>query len=568
MKKIIAAALIIQSLPYLQTLDINSLRMAQRQISKSSPQLSSITSNTSDNKPFLIDKSISPKQYKVGPGDQIHINIISSNETFDYSLMISPTGVLLIPSVGLINTDNLSLHELIKKIKNKIESWNLNAQVNIELQGVREFKVLVTGQFDNAGYFIATPVTRVSDLFENILQNYFEGKKNTYVQSDNRTYSESIGIHSKIAVDGIYDRKLGVYQEEDYQIDLLSRRNILILRDSDTIKVDIEGFKVSGNNLMNPYVEQGDVIKIPYIDSYFYINGGVQRPGKYEYKMSESLEDAIKIAGGLKSNINKDNIKVIHRDILQKAPKTLHVIKDKDFKIKPEDNIMIPFSNYKKPNDIIKISGEIKYPGTYSIVPGQTTLGDLINLSGGFTNEADTTKILLNNNSISEVPDRELERVLLKTELDRSIEEKAYIKARIRTQKGSLETSLHNVINNQHMIVSNDHIHIPKYFPYIEVIGAVNFPGRYPYSLEKTTSDFIEMAGGIIKNKSGKRFLVKSTTSQRVKLNKRQKISSGDIIFIEEKLEYNKWFVAKEALTAAGQLATIVLVIQRILETN
>ena len=229
---------------------------------------------------------------------------------------------------------------------------------------------------------------------------------------------------------------------------------------------------------------------------------------------------------------------------------------------------MIPFSNYKKPNDIIKISGEIKYPGTYSIVPGQTTLGDLINLSGGFTNKADTTKILLNNNSISKVPDRELERVLLKTELDRSIEEKAYIKARIRTQKGSLETSLNNVINDQHIIVSNDNIHIPKYFPYVEVIGAVNFPGRYPYSLEKTTSDFIEMAGGIIKNKSGKRFLVKSTTSQRVKLNKRQKLSSGDIIFIEEKLEYNKWFVAKEALTAAGQLATIVLVIQRILETN
>jgi hypothetical protein len=143
MKKIIAAALIIQSLPYLQTLDINSLRMAQRQISKSSPQLSSITSNTSDNKPFLIDKSISPKQYKVGPGDQIHINIISSNETFDYSLMISPTGVLLIPSVGLINTDNLSLHELIKKIKNKIESWNLNAQVNIEIYLKIFFRIIL-----------------------------------------------------------------------------------------------------------------------------------------------------------------------------------------------------------------------------------------------------------------------------------------------------------------------------------------------------------------------------------------------------------------------------------------
>jgi len=568
MKKIIAVALIIQSVPYFQTLDINSLRLAQRQISKSTPQLNNNTSSMSKEKPFLIDKSISPEQYKVGPGDQIHINIISSNETFDYSLVISPTGELLIPSVGLINTNKLNLYELIKEIKNKIKSWNSNAQVNIELEGVRKFKVLVTGQFDNAGYFVATPITRVSDLYENLFQNYFEEKKNIYSQSNSKTYSETIGIQSRIAVDDLYKRKMGVYQEEDSQIQLLSKRNILIYRELDTLEVDIECFKVTGDISMNPYIEQGDVIQIPYIESYFYINGGVQRPGRYEFKKDETLEEIIEIAGGLKSNIKKDNIRVIHSDMLKEKPKILQLINDKNFEIRPEDNIMIPFSNYKKPNDIIEITGEIKFPGTYSIVPGETTLGDLIDISGGFTEIADTNKVLFNNSKISEIPDRELERVLLKTELNRSIEEKAYIKARVRTQKGSLETSLQEVIEDQNIIVAHDQIHIPKYFPYVEVIGAVNFPGRYPYSVDKTTSDFIEMAGGIIRNKSGKKFLVKSTTSQRIKLNNRQKLSSGDIIFIAEKLEYNQWFAAKEIVTAIGQLATIVLVIQRILETN
>lgn len=568
MKKIIAVALIIQSVPYFQTLDINSLRLAQRQISKSTPQLNNNTSSMSKEKPFLIDKSISPEQYKVGPGDQIHINIISSNETFDYSLVISPTGELLIPSVGLINTNKLNLYELIKEIKNKIKSWNSNAQVNIELEGVRKFKVLVTGQFDNAGYFVATPITRVSDLYENLFQNYFEEKKNIYSQSNSKTYSETIGIQSRIAVDDLYKRKMGVYQEEDSQIQLLSKRNILIYRELDTLEVDIECFKVTGDISMNPYIEQGDVIQIPYIESYFYINGGVQRPGRYEFKKDETLEEVIEIAGGLKSNIKKDNIRVIHSDMLKEKPKILQLINDKNFEIRPEDNIMIPFSNYKKPNDIIEITGEIKFPGTYSIVPGETTLGDLIDISGGFTEIADTNKVLFNNSKISEIPDRELERVLLKTELNRSIEEKAYIKARVRTQKGSLETSLQEVIEDQNIIVAHDQIHIPKYFPYVEVIGAVNFPGRYPYSVDKTTSDFIEMAGGIIRNKSGKKFLVKSTTSQRIKLNNRQQLSSGDIIFIAEKLEYNQWFAAKEIVTAIGQLATIVLVIQRILETN
>ena len=568
MKKIIAAAIIIQSFPYFQTLDINSLRMAQRQISKTTSQSNSNISSMSNEKPFLIDKSISPKQYKVGPGDQIHINIISSNETFDYRLVISPTGDLLIPSVGLINTNKLNLYELIEKIKNKIKSWNSNAQVNIELEGVRKFKVLVTGQFDNAGYFVATPLTRVSDLFENIFQNYFEEKKNIENQSNSKSYSETIGIQSRIAVDDLYKRKMGVHEKEDLQIQLLSKRNILIFRDLDTIKVDIENFKVTGDISVNPYIEQGDVIQIPYIESYFYINGGVQQPGRYEFKKSETLEEAIKIAGGLKPNINRKNIKVVHRDILKEKPKNLHLIKDKKFIIKPEDNIMIPFSNYKKPNDIIKITGEIKFPGTYSIIPGKTTVGELIDLSGGFTDSADTTKVLFNNKKISEIPDRELERVLLKTELNRSIEEKAYIKARVRTQKGSLETSLHMVINDQNIIIANDQIHIPKYLPYIEVIGAVNFPGRYPYSSGKTTSDFIKMAGGINKYKSGKKFLVKSKTSQRIKLNKKHKLSSGDIIFIAEKPDFNQWTTVKEAITAVGQLATLILFIQQISATN
>ena len=568
MKKIIVTAFLIQCIPYMQTLDINSLRLAQRQISKSSHQINSNTSRVSNEKPFLIDKAISPKQYKVGPGDQIHINIISSNETFDYSLLISPTGELLIPSVGIINTNKLSLYDLIETIKNKIESWNSNAQVSIELEGVRKFKVLVSGQFDNAGYFIATPITRVSDLFENIIQDFHEKKTHKTSNSNSGTYSETIGIQSRIAVDDLNRRKMGINQEEESQIDLLSRRNILILRGKKTISVDLEGFKVTGDALINPYIEQGDIIKVPYIESYFYINGGIQRPGKYEYNPNETLENAIKIAGGLKSNILEDNIKIIHRELIQREPTLLHLINNRQFKIKPEDNIMIPFINYKKPNDIIKITGEIKFPGTYSITPGETTLGDLIDLSGGFTNKADTTKISISNNTISEVPDRELERILLKSEINRSMEEKAYIKARVRSQKGSLETSLKRIINNKNILLSNDQIQVLKYFPYIEVIGAVNLPGRYPFSSSKSVSEFIEMAGGLIKNKSGKKFLVKSMTSQRVKLKNKQELLSGDIIFIEEKREYNKWFAAKETLNSLGQLSTLVLVIQRILETN
>ena len=69
---------------------------------------------------FVIDRIVDPDKYIVGPGDELHINIISSNETFDHSLVISPTGQLLIPSAGMVNCNKLKLSQLVKEIKKEI----------------------------------------------------------------------------------------------------------------------------------------------------------------------------------------------------------------------------------------------------------------------------------------------------------------------------------------------------------------------------------------------------------------------------------------------------------------
>ena len=64
--------------------------------------------------------------------------------------------------------------------------------------------------------------------------------------------------------------------------------------------------------------------------------------------------------------------------------------------------------------------------------------------SDSYKLEIDSTKFIINNRTISSSPDRELERILLKDQLNRSVEEQAYVKARIRTQKGSLEMAIHS----------------------------------------------------------------------------------------------------------------------------
>ena len=550
-----------------QTVDLNTLRLAQRQVSKSKGLVSGVSKKSKEQESFVIDRAIDPNQYIVGPGDQFHINIISSNETFDHSILISPSGKLLIPSVGIVECNQLTLSKLIKEVKKEIKKWNKNVKINVELEVIRQFRVLVTGQFSNAGYFVVTPMTRVSDLFEQVISDHNQRKKEMVSSDKESIYNETFGMRSRIAVDDFYNRKLGIDKDHDKpEIDLLSKRNIIVKRDGDSLLVDLVKFKVTGNELHNPYIMQNDVIHLPYKNRYFTVKGGVQRPGKYEYNINDNVNDALIIAGGLYTDVDTDSLRITRSTSTYDSKSFFLPIKDsKSTKLFPEDHIMVPYFDNANPHHVIEILGEVKYPGSYPIVLGKTTINDIILDAGDLLPTADISKIYINNNTISKIPDRELERILLKDELNRSIEEKAYVKARIRTEKGALEISSQNTKDKNHILSADDIIFIPRYFPYVEVIGSVSFPGRYPYFVENTVKDYLNAAGGISKNASRKRFLVKSTTGQRLKLKRNQVIDSGDVIFIPEKLEYNEWYAAKELISAIGQVAVLFVYIQTII---
>ena len=582
MKNITKLLIVIIKLQFLaqgQNLDLNNLRIAQRQASRLNNSKPSISKVNKDTEQFIVDMSVNPEKYFVGPGDQFHINIISSNETFDHNLIISPTGKLLIPSVGIINCNGLSLSQLIKEINTAIKSWNKNVKINIALDGIRQFRVLVTGQFINAGYFIVTPMTRVSDLYSQIVSDYNQKKKDTFKEKSEASYSETFGMRSRIAVDDFYERKLGLSEGLENEIELLSKRNIKILRGNDTIYCDLEKFKVNGNTNFNPYLHQEDIVHIPYKENFVTIKGGVQKPGKYEYKNIDFVIDAIIIAGGLNNTKYIKNITIARSKSDQTISVNPYITKNSEIfsltideakisKLFPNDHIMVPYYHNENPHDIVEIIGEVKYPGHYPIESGKTSIIDLINNAGGFLPYADSSKVYLNNSAIAKIPDRELERILLIEEVNRSNEEKAYVKARLRTQKGALEVSLNYPHINNELLNHGDIIYIPRYFPYIEVIGAVSSPGRYPYNENYTAKDYLKLAGGTSKNAGRKKFLVKSTTGQRIRLKNYQNLENGDIIFVPELLEFNEWYVAKETVAGVYQLILVLFYIQSIIIRN
>ena len=553
-----------QCLSIAQTLDLNSLRIAQKQAARIKNTSRESLKPNKNNNPFIIDSPVDSEKYLVGPGDQFHLNIVSSNETFDYSLTISPTGSLLIPSVGIIECNGLTLKEVIKRIKSTVKIWNKKIKINVELEKIRQFRVLVTGQFENAGYFEVTPMTRLSDLFNAIILDFNEKKKAVFKEKIDRTYSESLGMQSILAVDDFYSRKLGTEEDLEKDIDRLSKRNIIIYRGDKTLLIDLEKFKVQGSDSLNPYIFQNDKIHIPYKTQFIYIDGGIQKPGRYEYQSGDFLDDIISIAGGLKDGVDLNKIKVSRKSSIEHSLSfTVDFKTAQSFAILSNDHIMIPYLDNSRPHSMATIEGQVKFPGRYPIEEGVTTVYDVINEAGGFLQDADSSKIFINNNRISSSPDRELERILLKEEVSRSVEEKAYVKARIRTQKGSLEVAVKDYESKKHILTANDDILIPKSFSYVEVIGAVLNPGRYKFSNGLKPNDYIKLAGGPSKNASGNNFIVKSMTGQRFKLHKHYNIETGDIIFVSEKIEYNdERFVFKDYLASTGQIAVLIYYVQ------
>ncbi|MED5426628.1 MAG: SLBB domain-containing protein [Candidatus Neomarinimicrobiota bacterium] len=553
-----------------QTIDVNALRtLGQSSATKLGLDRTKLTQEKQAQSLVILDRPVDPSLYLVGPGDQFRVNIISSNEAFNYSLTVSPTGEILIPAVAIVPVYGLTLHQAIKAMEKTVKEWNQNVKIYITLEQIREFKVKVIGQLEQPGLYTATPMTRVSDLYQVIIEQYSTEKEENEESMMERSVSEtdrSMMYDQKSQIADLYERKIRVPAEEkEYQE--LSNRNLVLIRKQDSIKIDLARFGISGKNDHNPYLQQEDILVIPLRRHLIGIYGGVKIPGKYEYVFGEFLSDLIQIAGGLRPDADPEKIEITrYNGPTEKFSFTVEFQESKDVQLNPEDHVMVQYAKQYKRQEIVYITGEVVHPGVYSILPGQTTIGNILAKASGYTDRSDSSKITINNRDIYEIPDRELERILLIPEENRSTSERAYIKARMMTQKGALETN--SIIQAQYikdfLVAKNDIIHVPENFDYVEILGAVKRPGRYPFIQSYLYDNYIEIAGGITSNATRNKFVIKAGTGQRLPAKNKTKIDTGDIIFIAERMEYNKWIVLKDVLATASQIAVLLFYIDRV----
>lgn len=129
------------------------------------------------------------------------------------------------------------------------------------------------------------------------------------------------------------------------------------------------------------------------------VDGEVRAPGSLRYAEGMTLEDAIIQAGGLKEGATGQRVEISRRirnsDALNASAQTAQVFQvniDRSLKesaskfiLQPFDIVVVrPASGYQVQR-LVRIEGEVLYPGIYSLSKKDERVSDLIKRAGGFT---------------------------------------------------------------------------------------------------------------------------------------------------------------------------------------
>jgi len=248
------------------------------------------------------------------------------------------------------------------------------------------------------------------------------------------------------------------------------------------------------------------------------ISGAVNNPGIFQYGKNMTLKDLILLAGGFKMAASTNNIEVSRIEIQNNKPTRVIVGKinvDKNslmsnnntnqYLLEPYDNVFVRYVPDFELQKIVTLTGEVRYPGNYTIAEKNEKISDLINRAGGFSEEA----------------------FLDGATLYRSLDSTGYI---VMGLKDAME---HYKSKYNYIIKSGDIIFIPKQKDFVTIRGATNVYEKYkdevafnkhginvPYHKGKRAIYYInKYAGGINENGDRNNILVKHPNGEIEKTN-------------------------------------------------
>lgn len=325
------------------------------------------------------------------------------------------------------------------------------------------------------------------------------------------------------------------------------------------------------------------------------IDGEVNKPGYFNYADNMHLEDLIMMAGGLTDAASIQQVEISRRkrggmydpkDSTKAIVQRFDINADlsnnpeaKAFVLQPFDEIVVRRSPAYATQSNVLISGEVIYPGDYTINSRSERISDLINRAGGLRSEAyPEGAVMMRKTFINEG-----DSMLLANKLQvfynklQDSTDIVRVQAAVDKKEQLLGINLEQIMKHPGskydlLLEEGDIIKVPKKLQTVQLFGEIYFPKKVRYDGGYKFRDYIHGAGGFTAQALKRRSYIVYANGE-VKNTKRvfifnsyPKVKPGAEIYVPTRKE-RKGLTGGEAVGLASGLASVALVIVTILNT-
>lgn len=370
-----------------------------------------------------------PTDYILGTGDELSVEIYGTSQA-QYQLRINRDGKASIPRIGPINLAGLSIQAAESQLKRSlggiysgIRGSNPSVFVEVGLTSFRTITVNLVGE-------VSAPGNYALPAFSNVLNALYSAGGPT---------------------------------------ELASLRNIKVYRDGDLLgEVDLYDFLISGSSESNFNLKSGDFIVVQVFNKRVEVSGEVKRPGIFELRGDESVEEIISWAGDFTAQAFTKNVTLLRDKGADQLAKDLLI--SESFNFQDGDELVVKETDDFESN-FVQIKGAVQVEGVFEWQEN-ITLGQLLKSAGGLTPNADATSLTVF---------RRNEKLLSTVEL------------------GSKSTGLDSsfTLNRGDLVLVPD-VYSTQGINFVQVSGEVYDPSTVPFYEQMTVSDVITLSGGLL----------------------------------------------------------------------
>jgi protein involved in polysaccharide export with SLBB domain len=467
--------------------------------------------------------------YVVGPGDGLAIDLWGGASQRIYRT-VDREGRVSLPEVGPVLVSGKSLAEVQQSVQQVLRSQFRDVSADISLSRLRTIRVYVVGDVVKPGaYDISSLSTPLNALFSaggptargslRIVKHYrgqelvqvvdlydllLHGVKMNIERLENGDTVLVPPLGPEVTLEGMV-RRPAIYELKDEKdlnsvlelagglLPTAALQHIEVQRTVEHEKESMMSLEIQqGENgaelakqLASFSIQNGDQIRIfpiaPYNQDAVYLEGHVDRPGRYSYHSGmrvtdviSSYKDLLPEPAGQYAEIIRLNSPDFHPSVVGFSLADALADPANSPVLSPLDTVRV-FSKFDFENPpTVSVLGNVRNPGTYR-TSGEIRLSDAVHLAGGLSSDAQMTDAQV----FRYMPGGKLRilSVSLSGALGGDPSENIVLAARDR------------------LLIHGNPDEVQPSVVYVQ--GEVEKPGRYPLTTNMTVADLIRVGGGL-----------------------------------------------------------------------